>query len=488
MLENVENMTFNDVDLAAEFTGPGDAYFVVNEVRGRGVLPEVVDLVHVQGMDGAHLSGKTTPERVIEIDITLKGESVEDLRERIERLNSILHSEKEVAISFADEPDRTYFGTLADVSYRAEISHIYQATLVIICPDPYKYGPELTADFPSDTVIVENPGTADADPIFELTAKEQTTFATVSNGEQYMMVGSPVDVDDFTYPRLSTILNDNCSSLVGWTAIPNGTALDTGIVGGTMHVQGGYAFAAETYGTNPDGWVGPAIVRSLSEQVQDFRCEIRIGAFNTYGDVGSIELHLRDENSNTVAILAMRDSTARYAENRAVVQLGQAGNRHSLLNYNGGYRATWNDFSGIIRLEREGNNFHAHVAVVEEGTGRHIRRHTTDVFTDTLGHYSAKIAQVVVYIAKAKTYDPYGMLMNNIYVGRINEQTGIPYIADEGDVITFDHVTRDCYINGEPVPFDFGADFFKLVPGENNLALLPDNTFDASVKFRPKYR
>src|SRR5690625_7043614 len=80
MLENVENMTVNDVDLAAEFTGPGDAYFVVNEVRGRGVLPEAVDLVHVQGMDGAHLSGKTTPERVIEIDITLKGESVEDLR------------------------------------------------------------------------------------------------------------------------------------------------------------------------------------------------------------------------------------------------------------------------------------------------------------------------------------------------------------------------------------------------------------------------
>src|SRR5690606_39968264 len=69
-------------------------------------------------------------------------------------------------------------------------------------------------------------------------------------------------------------------------------------------------------------------------------------------DLGSIELHLLDENDNTVAVMAMRDSTTRE-ENRAVIQLGQEGNRYFLLNYNGGYRATWNDFSGVIRLERD---------------------------------------------------------------------------------------------------------------------------------------
>src|SRR5690606_40359742 len=89
-------------------------------------------------------------------------------------------------------------------------------------------------------------------------------------------------------------------------------------------------------------------------------------------DLGSIELHLLDENDNTVAVMAMRDSTTRE-ENRAVIQLGQEGNRYFLLNYNGGYRATWNDFSGVIRLEREGNAFQARVAMVDSDTGMHYR-------------------------------------------------------------------------------------------------------------------
>lgn len=142
MLDSVENMIYNGVDLSDVFTGPSDAYFIVNEVRGRGVLSEELELLEMPGHNGTLIMSKKTPERVLEVDITLKGESFADLRKRIERLDRILRTDETVPIVFADEPDRTYMGTLGEVSDRIEQSRIYQATLTIVCPRPYKYGGE----------------------------------------------------------------------------------------------------------------------------------------------------------------------------------------------------------------------------------------------------------------------------------------------------------------------------------------------------------
>ena len=80
-----------------------------------------------------------------------------------------------------------------------------------------------------------------------------------------------------------------------------------------------------------------------------------------------------------------------------------------------------------------------------------------------------------------------------IYSLQVNEsnilsENQITYIDNEDDVITFNHKTGDAYINGEPVPFDFGADFFTLKKGFNSLVVLPENTFDKKVRFREKFR
>lgn len=395
-----------------------------------------------------------------------------------------------VELKFDDEPGRTYFakleGTIED--YQKFVDQ-RSGTLLFLCPDPYAYGPEMQFSAPSDYFNILNDGTAEAEPVFELEVKEPVTFAMIQNQfNEYNMIGKPVDIDSIPYARLATILNDSCSTFVGWTHLPGGTQLDTGIVGGEMEVQGDYGFSAKSYGTNPNGWVGPAIKKSLSEPVQDFRAEIRIGAFNTTGDVGSLELHLLDVDDNVVAILAMRDSTESRHENRAVIQLGQSGNRHIFLNYNGGYTATWNDFSGILRLEREGTEFKAYVAVIDKN-GNHIRRYNSDSFNDTLGEYSAEIAQVLVYDAKAKEYVSYDKIMNNIYIGKINQEVGIPYLAQPGDIITFDHTNNgQILINGEPYEDNIlGADYFALKKGTNELIVMPDGAFNTSGKYRERY-
>lgn len=333
-------------------------------------------------------------------------------------------------------------------------------------------------------------GTKEADPVIELEVLTPVTFALIQNQDnEYMMIGKPVDVESVPFTRLQTVLSDGCSSLVGWSAVPQGTVLDTGIVGGTMKVHGGYAFTADTYGTNPNGWVGPAIKKSLSAPVQDFRAEVQLAASNTGGQVGSIELHLIDENDNLIAVLAMRDATASRANNRAVVQLGSAGKRKTILDYYGDRPGTWNDFSGIIRLEREGAEFRVYVTELD-AKGNHVGRHTAQPFFDTLGAYQGRIAQVLVYDAKAKSYSTYSKLLHNIYIGKINQQTGIPYIANTGDIITFDHTRKgSILLNGEPRKDlkDFGADYFKLKSGVNTLILHPGESFNTSIRYRERY-
>src|SRR5690606_25708581 len=145
-------MVFNGVNLSEQFTNEETgAYFIVNEVRGRGVQGEENTLIGVAGMDGAYLSKRQRPVRYLEVDITLKGVSFEDLRRRIDRLSGILDTGKEIVpITFEDESDRTYYGKLDTVVDRLERAKIYQATLTFVCPDPYKYGPEKIIEPSSD--------------------------------------------------------------------------------------------------------------------------------------------------------------------------------------------------------------------------------------------------------------------------------------------------------------------------------------------------
>lgn len=133
-------MKFNGIDLADRYASAG-GYFIVNDVRGRGVIGSEVDMIDVPGRDGSYVIGKRRPPRALEVDITLKGDSYEDLRKKIEDLNALLSTETDAEIVFDDEPDRVYYGRLAEVNDKLEKSKIYQATLTFICPDPYKYGP-----------------------------------------------------------------------------------------------------------------------------------------------------------------------------------------------------------------------------------------------------------------------------------------------------------------------------------------------------------
>lgn len=494
MLENVENMIFNGIDLAGTFTDRDEgAYFIVNSVSGRGITGVENTLIHVAGMDGSYPSSSRLASRQLTIDITMKGTSFEDLRKRIERLNEILFTRNvDVPIVFNDEPDRVYYGRIDNVSDKFEASHIYQAQISIICSDPYKYGQEKKLTFPSDAVMFTNQGTAEADPVFEMEVLNPATFAMVQNqDDQYQMIGRPVDADSDPFEAEELIMHKTMSTTTDWTTA---NQVDNGVVSGTM-VSDGNAFVVQSFGTQGQAkWYGPALKTSLPKMLQDFRMEARVENLNGRNLVGKVEVYLLDVNNNILARISMVDAWRGYNRNRAASVISNNKRTQALHRISEttaqAQGELWNNFDGILRLERVGKQWRAYVAKVGEG-GVHYARETKN-FLDTGNEFQQQIAQIQVHIGIFDNLSPGAMRIKDLKVWKINDPDDhqIPYIAHQGDIITFDHQAAEILINGEPRLDlkNFGGQYFKLPPGQNQLIVQPSECFNTSLRYRQRYR
>src|SRR5690606_33143609 len=93
---------------------------------------------------------------------------------------------------------------------------IHRGTIYIL-RDKYKYGAEKTVETTSDTFVVENNGTAETEPIIELTATEKATFAMISNEiEEYNLIGTPADDDVVVVDEKTSVLYENGSTINTW--------------------------------------------------------------------------------------------------------------------------------------------------------------------------------------------------------------------------------------------------------------------------------
>jgi predicted phage tail component-like protein len=494
VIENVENIIFDGTDLANVFTNQEEGtYFIVNNVYGRGVQSVENTLTHVAGMDGSYPSSSRLASRRMTIDITMKGTSFNDLRKRIEQLNEILFTRNiDVPIVFNDEPDRVYYGRIDEVTDTIESSYIYQAQLTVICSDPFKYGEEKKLTFSSDIVSFTNQGTAEADPIFEMEVLKPTTFAMVQNqDEQYQMIGRPVDADSTPFEAEELIMHKRMSSTSDWTAA---SQVDNGVVSGTM-VSDGNGFVVQSFGTQGQAkWYGPALKTSLPETLQDFRMEARVENLNGRNQVGKVEIYLLDINNNILARISMADVWQGYYRNRAASNIRNNESTQSLHRLAEttaeAQGELWNNFDGILRIERVGERWSAYVAKVGNGN-LHSARETKN-FIDVGNEFQQQVAQIQVHIGIFDNYSPTAMRIKDLKVWKINnpDDHQIPYIVYAGDVITLDHRTSEILINGEPRTDlkDFGGQYFKLTPGGNQVIVQPSDSFNTNMKYLERYR
>lgn len=150
----------------------------------RPMLPSRdVQMITAAGMVGAWLGRVKRGIRIIEADIRLLGD-LSTRRQTAREIGAWLDDDTAQALSFDDEPDKTYYAILnGNLDFDESSRILGEFTLSFICADPYAYG--LHHDVtPVSGGTVPNGGTADALPVFTLTSHAaQNSLTVTANGK-----------------------------------------------------------------------------------------------------------------------------------------------------------------------------------------------------------------------------------------------------------------------------------------------------------------
>ncbi|PAD70889.1 hypothetical protein CHH83_01440 [Bacillus sp. 7586-K] len=472
------------------FNGESRSYLSVLRGRERPAwAPIEHEFIEVPGRPGAYIKNKKTKVRQINVPVAIIGEDIADLQKLKEDLAAWLITDSPVPLIFEDEPDRTYFAEVTGSFDAEEIVKIGSGVVSFICPDPYKYGPLHHGVFESDVASITNSGTTETYPIFRATVKEPITLLDIVTDDAYMSIGESVDFEsEVPFKKEERLLWDQMGSMVGWS---DATAVDGGVITGSM-VTDGYKFIASNYGTG-SAWHGPAKRITIPNgPLTDFRMDAIVELGNRQAiKAGRVEIYLLDSSNAVIAKMALKDTHKGIALAYGEARLGGSTSKQFLINEYGDKKGSWNDFYGMLRIQRIGKKWTAYIAKIDTDTNVHHTRRTVS-YLDVKETYNKTISQIAVHVAQYGSYSPASLGIYDLKVFRINSHSDeqIPYIADAGDVIEIDHTKNSILINGEDRKDlkDFGASFFSLKSGTNTVQISPYSSLEnVEVEWRPRY-
>ncbi|WP_121604324.1 distal tail protein Dit [Virgibacillus sp. Bac332] len=485
-IQNVTSLQtlFNGNNLDKELSDDTGS-FVTLTVSGRSNLNQRINTIDVPGLDGTNeYSNPTFDIREITIKYKLTDQTKEGFRQRYNRLNSLLDGSKK-ELAFTDE-DAVFYATLQTNEVPEEETNSVIGNLIFLCSDPFKYGPEQQINFTDNVATVVNDGTVDTSPIFQLEVLSPITFAMIQNQNgDYMMIGKPYDIEGMEPTEPYTeIYNNKLNSFTGWSKIPGGYIFDDdllgGVVDGSLAIGNGQWYVKD-YGSNPNGWHGPSRKTSFEKSIQNFQVKHYITSLSYTGQLGKNALFLLDDNNNIVASMGVVDQTISKWNNHVVFNL--AGNKQ-IFKFQG-----FNNTQMWLRLTRKDTLFTAEVYQLDKNGNVHNK--VSRVFEDLNGQYQAPITQAAVYVSNYKDYFAIPMYVNQLQVNQVNNisENQIPFIAKQGDVITFDHDKQNLLINGESRKDlkDFGGSYFRLLTGHNELFSYPKGSIQSICNYRKKF-
>lgn len=491
-------MIFNGVDLV-EYFGmlDGRDVFIVNDVYGRGPISQKTNRVGVPNMDGSHFQSASTSERVLAVKITLNNMSLETMRKNVETLSGLVTIKKVCPIIFSDEYDRVYFGILDGEPDWNEIIYTGQGTIYFACPDPHKYEAiKRTTALPN---AINNEGTAETYPVFDLTVTQDTTRLSIANNSNKAPDGTPRsiilgrlhDVDDTLVDPKKLIMHDTMQSTSGWQ---NASEVDSGYVSGSfgVDVDGFYVEDWEDTGEPPQGttWIGPSLKKSLPP-LNSFTADIRIANGNdrdgNIGAVGIIEVYMRDANDQMVCKMQFGDTFHNAYENFGTFVTADKRKQTYPKNQGG-----WNNFDGLIRINRDTGYYYPYISMIDKN-GNHIHSKRVGRIIPGGGIGSNPVTSIQIAMRKPfrgkrmyqrikeiKVYDEIGEFEYPDYT--------VPISFKAGDRIKVNTATGEVLLNGESRTdlLDIKTDFFSLVEGVNILDLTGDAV--GTVEYRHRFK
>jgi predicted phage tail component-like protein len=443
------------------------------------------NFVTVPGMAGAYLQNTDVDVREIEVPVRIIDAEKVGLQKIKEDLAAWLVTDSPCELIFDDEPDRIYYAVVDDTVDFEELVMLGKGTIKFICPDPYKYAKKEKEVNMTGAASFTVGGTVETEPVITVEVKEDTTFLAISNGDQLNMIGTPAEADQLQCETETLVLWDELGSLDGWVST---TSVEEGVISGTMKT-GGYEFFTDDYGTD-SGWHGPALKKSIGETLQDFRIDALVKQVGNDGQIGSVEIALLDVNNQFVAKMLLTKRYAALDMYYARVHIGNVNNGKNIVYGSGDSWFAWKSgFDGIMRLERVANMWLVYYARISSD-GTHYYDYFYRTFVDDVG--TVPIAQVQVQLWKYGNTPATDQRIKDIKIFRINPTPdGVPYVAQAGDVIEFDHRAKIIRRNGENIIREksFIGEYFKLKPGQNTLVVEPsDAVQNVNVRWREKWR
>lgn len=450
------------------------------------------EYTEVPGRAGAIQTEMRTGVRRFQLPIIIHSKTFEEKQLFAEDLAEWLIHKNPKPLVFEKYPNRVLFAAIEGTLDLPQMLKRGKGVLQIVCEDPYAYSrKEEKFAFKDGAAIIRNKGKISVKPTIALNVLRDISHLDLFTDLAYMRVGQPANLGESAVVKLERVLWEQMNSLIGWSE--NGTSVDGGIVAGAF-ASNGYEFYAGSYGDGPK-WHGPSGKASIpNAPLRNFRVEVRLRFPSPRGVYGRAETYLLDDQSNVIAKIAMKQTGATKG-NAVEVRLGGAEDYKYILNYAGSKGIEWDNFDGVLSLEREGNVWTAYVAQIDPDTGRHTSRLSQSMgrYVDTEQRFVGNLSQIQLHIAKHSDLPHPFIRFLDLKIFRINEvpKEDPRIIAREGDQIEVNFKAGKIYLNGKERPDlkgDFGAQFFELPKGVTPILLDPADAFEATAAIREGYR
>lgn len=458
---------------------------VLHGLKRSSWAPVSREMLRVPGVAGAYLIGSVTEVREISVPIRIAGTDYEDLQLLKEELAEWLVHDEPRELTFSDEPERTYYAVVEAGFDSEDIIKNGKGTINFVCPDPYKYGEEITEAVPMDG-IVDIGGTAETPPTFNAEVLQNITFAMIQKGvDDYMLIGEPVPVDTTPVTTRTLLFSEDGTTINTWSP----PTPEMGSSQGSISYDGS-GITAPSYGTG-GGYHGPIVYKEVPV-TGDFEIEVRGHLRSNVAATGRLGFQAFDDQLRPIGMMNAVDIITSMHRKSAEGRVGRF--MGDFVNYpisSRNYRYEWEDFPVYLRLRRIGDTFEFYVARVQTN-GKHVNT-LTQLWTTVEDIHRGPLKYVTIFFDKyGSTPSPHTNRIDSIKAWSINESTvdNTPYIAYTGDIITFDHESRSILING----FDrtdlkaFGARYFDLNKGTNVISVYPQGALNVNLTYKERYK
>lgn len=463
----------------------------INQIKRNILPPNEISTLNIPARPGLLVLMKKHGARVIQVEMTLKGTTQEELVAKAETLGTVLDTMEDVEITFADEPSRTYYGMVQDEIDKDDVTNkLGKVKFSILCANPYKYGPEQTVTVDAtNKVAVTNTGTVETFPVIEVTVNNPITFFSAVAPDDYVLIGNPATLDNVQAPGWYRTLTDDLTTLTGWSAGTGG--IDGGTVAGAMSL-GTKGFKSTNFGA-ASGWHGPTMQKVLSENLQDFVIRFWVQFDSSAANQsGRAELYLFDAANNNIGKISMVDYLQGFEANFPEVRAGAYGpGKYIMDGSKMSSRSRFNNFYGYIELQRIGKQFKA-ICMRYDTVKRRVFAGWETKMWDSNNSFQSPLNKVMLHLGQHGTVAVPNMEILKVEVLKVVTASAneVQYIALAGDTLTVDCESGEIFRNGSPAQelYNPATTFISIPPGTTELAFLPEGDVSVELKYKGRWK